>query len=105
MITRITFLVIALVLVVAAVWAYGHDQKLDRNAALVNLGDPNETVRELMGEPSQEGDCGSVTLAPSSCTTEYVYRYYYSIFRPKYEVVWFDHGGKVIGEQHVQRPF
>jgi hypothetical protein len=105
MITRMTFLVIALGLVVAAIWAYHHDQKLDRNAALVNLGDPNETVRELMGEPSQDGDCGSVTLAPRSCTTEYVYRYYYSIFHPKYEVVWFDHSGKVIGEQHVQQPF
>ncbi len=105
MIARIVFLAISLLLIAAAVWAYHHDQKLDRDAALVNLGDPNENVRELLGEPSQEGACGAVTLAPRSCATEYVYRYYYSIFRPQYEVVWFDHAGKVIGEQHVQRPF
>jgi hypothetical protein len=105
MLTRIVFLFIALALVVAGVWAYHHDQMLDRNAALVNLGDPNETVRELLGEPSGAGDCGLLTMAPQSCATEYVYRYYYSIFRPQYEVVWFDHAGKVIGEQHVERSF
>lgn len=105
MITRIIFLCIALLLAGAAVWAYHHDQKLDRDSALVNVGDPNETVRELMGEPSRDGDCGSLTVAPQACTDEYVYRYYYSIFRPKYQVVWFDHSGKVIGEQHVERPF
>ena len=105
MITRIVFIAIALLLVGAGVWAYHHDEKLDRNAALVSVGDPNEMVRELMGDPSRQGDCGMVTLAPQSCATEYVYRYYYSIFRPQYEVVWFDHAGKVIGEQHVQRPF
>ena len=105
MVTRVTFIAIALLLVGAGVWAYHHDEKLDRNGALVSVGDPNETVRELMGDPSRQGDCGMVTLAPQSCATEYVYRYYYSIFRPQYEVVWFDHAGKVIGEQHVQRPF
>jgi hypothetical protein len=105
MIARIVFISIALLLIAAAVWAYHHDQRLDRNAALINLGDPNETVREVMGEPSREGDCGSVTLAPKSCADEYVYRHYYSIFRPQYEVVWFDRSGKVIGEQHVERPF
>ena len=105
MIARIVFLLIALVLIGGGVWAYHHDQKLDRDAALINLGDPNEAVRELMGEPSREGECGSAHLAPQSCADEYVYRYYYSIFRPQYELVWFDHAGKVIGEQHVQRPF
>jgi hypothetical protein len=34
-----------------------------------------------------------------------VYRYWYSIFPPQYEVVWFDKSGKVLGEQHVQSPF
>lgn len=105
MIARIVFISIALVLIGTAVWAYHHDQKLDRDAALVNLGDPNEAVRELMGEPWREGECGSLTVAPKACEDEYVYRYYYSIFRPKYELVWFDHSGKVIGEQHVERPF
>src|ERR1700757_5313517 len=100
MITRSIFLVIALVLVGTAIWAYHHDQRLDRNATLVNPGDPNETVREVMGDPSREGDCGSLTAAPQACADEYVYRYYYSIFRPKYQVIWFDHSGKVIGEQH-----
>ncbi len=104
MITRLIFLFIAFLLIGAAVWAYHHDQKLDRDAALVNIGDPNETVREVMGEPSREGSCGSLTVAPESCTDEYVYHYYYSIFRPTYQVVWFDHSGKVIGEQHVQHP-
>jgi len=105
MITRLFFASIALVLVGAALWAYHHDQMLDRNAALVNLGDPNEAVREVMGEPSREGECGSLTVAPKACAEEYVYSYYYSVFRPKYELVWFDHSGKVIGEQHVERPF
>ncbi len=105
MITRLFFGLIALVLIATAVWAYHPDQKLDRDAALVNVGDPNETVREVMGEPSRDGDCGSLTVAPKACADEYVYRYYYSIFRPKYELVWFDHAGKVIGEQHFERPF
>ncbi len=105
MIVRLVFGSIALLLVAAGMWAYHHDQKLDHDAALVNLGDPNETVRELMGDPTREGECGSLTVAPKACADEYVYRYYYSIFRPKYQVVWFDHSGKVIGEQHVERPF
>jgi len=105
MITRSIFLFVALALIAAAMWAYHHDQKLDRDAAMINLGDPNETVRELMGDPTREGECGSLTVAPRACTDEYVYRYYYSMFRPKYEVVWFDHSGKVIGEQQVERPF
>jgi hypothetical protein len=102
--TRIFFFAVALVLVVAGVWAYHHDQELRRNVMQVNLGDPNEMVRELLGEPSSEGPCGSLTAVPTGCTDEYVYRYYYSIFNPQYEVVWFDNAGKVLGEQHVQRP-
>ncbi len=105
MLTRITFSVIVLLLIAGGVWAYQHDQNLARSAQMVTLGDPNETVREVMGEPSHEGECGSVALAPSSCADEYVYRYYFSVFRPEYQVVWFDHAGKVIGEQHVERPF
>jgi hypothetical protein len=105
MITRFIFLFIALLLAGTVVWAYQHDQKLDHDAALINIGDPNETVREVMGEPTSEGECGSVGVAPQACADEYVYRYYYSIFRPKYQVIWFDHSGKVIGEQHVARPF
>lgn len=105
MITRLFFLSIALLLAGAAAWAYHHDQKLDHDAIMVNLGDPNETVRELLGEPSREGACGSVSVAPAACADEYVYRYYYSIFRPQYQVIWFDHAGKVIGQQHVERLF
>jgi hypothetical protein len=105
MTTRLVFLAFTLAIVVAFVWAYHHDQKLEQNTAMVNLGDPNEAVRELLGNPSSEGSCGSRTVAPSACTDEYVYKYYYSIFQPKYEVVWFNAEGKVIGEQHVQRPF
>ena len=101
--TRIFFFAIALCLVVAGVWAYHHDQELRENAMQVNLGDPNEIVRELLGDPSSEGPCGSLTPVPTGCTDEYVYRYWYSIFQPKYEVIWFDHAGKVLGEQHVQR--
>ena len=105
MTTRLVFLAIALAIIGAFVWAYHHDQKLEQNAAMVNLGDPNEAVRELLGNPTSEGSCGSLTVAPSVCTDEYVYKYYYSIFQPKYEVVWFNSEGKVVGEQHVQRPF
>jgi hypothetical protein len=53
---------------------------------------------------SSEGPCGSLTAVPNGCADEYVYKYYYSIFNPQYEVVWFDSSGKVLGEQHVQRP-
>ena len=102
--TRIFFFAIALALIVAGVWAYHHDQELRRNVMQVNLGDPNEMVRDLLGEPSSQGPCGSLTAVPTGCTDEYVYRYYYSIFNPQYEVVWFDSAGKVLGEQHVQRP-
>jgi hypothetical protein len=105
MTTRIVFLAIAIAIAGAVVWAYHHDAALRANAMLVNLGDPNETVRELLGDPSSEGPCGSLTVAPAACTDEYVYKYYYSVFQPQYEVVWFDSAGKVLGEQHVQHPF
>ncbi len=105
MTTRIVFLVIALAIVVGLVWAYHHDEGLRKNAMLVNLGDPNETVRELLGNPTSEGPCGSLTVAPSACTDEYVYKYYYSVFQPQYEVVWFDSAGKVLGEQHVRHSY
>lgn len=105
MVTRMVFIGIALAIVAGFVWAYHHDQKLQQNVAMLNPGDPNEAVRELLGEPSSEGSCGSVSPAPSSCTDEYVYKYYYTIFQPQYEVVWFNAEGKVIGGQHVRRPF
>ena len=104
MATRIAFFIVGLFLTAAGVWAYQHDQALQQKAAMVNIGDPNETVRELLGDPSSEGECGAMSPAPSGCASEYVYRYYFSIFRPQYQVVWFDHAGKVIGEQHLQRP-
>jgi hypothetical protein len=104
MITRIVFLCIVVIIVGMGVWAYHHDQRLERDAELVNLGDPNEAVRELMGDPTRDGECGSLTVAPKACADEYVYRFYFSIFRPQYQVVWFDRAGKVIGEQHVQHP-
>jgi hypothetical protein len=103
--TRIVFVAIALGLVMAGVWAYHRDDTLRRNSAQVTIGDPNEVVRELLGDPSSEGPCGSLAAAPKACTNEYVYKYYYSIFQPQYEVVWFDHAGKALGEQHVQSPF
>jgi hypothetical protein len=102
--TRIFFFVIALCLVTVGVWAYHHDEELHKNSMQLNLGDPNEVVRELLGDPSSEGPCGSLTAVPKSCVDEYVYRYYYSIFNPQYEVVWFDRAGKMLGQQHVQRP-
>jgi hypothetical protein len=102
---RIVFFVIALGIVGAFVWAYHHDEELRKNALLVNLGDPNEAVRELLGDPSSEGSCGKLSPAPVKCTDEYIYKYYYSVFQPQYEVVWFDSSGKVLGEQHVQRSF
>jgi hypothetical protein len=105
MTTRIVFLVIAFAIVAALVWAYHHDEELRKSAMLVNLGDPNETVRELLGNPTSEGPCGSLTVAPSACTDEYVYKYYYSVFQPQYEVVWFDSAGKVLGEQHVRHSY
>ena len=103
--TRIVFIAIALCLVCAGVWAFHHDDMLGKNAPQVTIGDPNEMVRELLGDPTREGPCGSLGAAPAACTDEYVYRYCYSIFQPQYEVIWFDHTGKVLGEQHVQSPF
>ena len=103
--TRIFFIAIALALVIAALWAYHHDDMLRKNSSQVALGDSNEMVRELLGNPSSDGTCGSLTPVPKACTNEYVYRYWYSIFQPQYEVVWFDGAGKVLGEQHVQSPF
>jgi len=105
MATRLVFITFALLIVAALAWAYHHDADLRKNAMLVNLGDPNEAVRELLGDPSSEGSCGKLTVAPAACTDEYIYKYYYSLFQPQYEVVWFDSAGKVLGEQHVQRPF
>jgi hypothetical protein len=105
MTTRIVFFAIALMIAGALFWAYHHDSQLQKNAMLVTLGDPNEAVRELLGDPSSEGSCGKLTVAPSKCTDEYIYKYYYSVFQPQYEVVWFDSAGKVLGEQHVQHPF
>ena len=105
MVTRIVFILIALGIVGGFVWAYRHDQKLQQNAAMVSPGDPNEAVRELLGEPSSDGPCGTLTVAPSACTNEYVYKYYYTVFQPQYEVVWFNAEGKVIGGQHVKHPF
>ena len=101
---RIFFLAIALGLGAAGVWAYQHDESLRKNSAQINLGDPNEFVRELLGNPTSEGACGSLTPVPTGCSDEYVYKYWYSIFRPQYEVIWFDHSGRVLGEQHVQAP-
>ena len=103
MVTRIVFLCFALAIVGGFGWAYHHDVELGNRVAQVATGDPNEMVRELLGEPATEGSCGSLTAAPKACADEYVYKYYYSIFQPKYEVVWFNAEGKVIGEQHVQR--
>ena len=105
MVTRISFMVIALAVAGGFVWAYRHDAGLATHARQVEIGDPNEMVRESLGEPSSEGSCGSVSVAPSTCADEYVYRYYYTIFQPQYEVVWFNTEGKVVGRQHVQRAF
>jgi len=105
MATRIFFIAIALGLIIAAIWAYEHDQRLTKNLSQVTIGDPNEVVRELLGDPTSEGECGEMTLAPKECVNEYVYRYWYSIFQPQYLVVWFDHDGKVIGEQQIRSHF
>ena len=50
--TRIFFFAIALGIVAAGGWAYHHDEELRKNAMQVALGDPNEVVRELLGDPS-----------------------------------------------------
>ncbi len=102
--TRVFFLAVALGLVGTAVWAYHHDEELRKNSMQVSLGDPNEVVRDLLGDPGREEPCGTLTAVPTGCANEYVYRYYYSIFNPQYEVVWFDHAGKVLGLQHVKAP-
>ena len=101
---RIFFFLIAVGLVGAGLWAYHHDDELSKNAFQVTLGDPNEVVRQLLGDPTSEGPCGSLTPVPKGCTDEYIYRYWYSVFQPQYEVVWFDKSGKVLGEQHVKAP-
>ena len=103
--TRFVFVLIALAIVAGFAWAYHHDAELARRGPMVQIGDPNETVRELLGDPSSEGPCGTMTAAPSACVNEYVYKYYYSIFQPRYEVVWFNAEGRVLGEQHLQRLF
>jgi hypothetical protein len=105
MTTRLVFFAIALMIVGSLFWAYRHDEQLRQNVMLVNLGDPNETVRQLLGDPSSEGSCGKLSVAPAACADEYIYKYYYSVFQPQYEVVWFDNAGKVLGEQHVQHSF
>ena len=103
--TRIVFFLIAVAIVGGFACAYHHDVELGKKIFQVEIGDPNEAVRDLLGEPSSEGSCGRMTVAPSACMNEYVYKYYYSIFQPQYEVVWFNAEGKVIGVQHVQRPY
>jgi hypothetical protein len=105
MTTRIIFLILAIAIIGGFVWAYHHDAELGKRIREVEIGDPNEAVRELLGEPSSEGSCGAMTVAPKACADEYVYKYYYSVFQPQYEVVWFTAEGKVIGVQHVQRPY
>ena len=105
MVTRIVFVVIAAAIAGGFAWAYHHDAELSKHAQQIEPGDPNEAVRELLGEPSSEGSCGAVSPAPSACTNEYVYKYYYTVFQPQYEVVWFNAEGKVIGGQHVSRAF
>jgi hypothetical protein len=99
------FLFLALAIAGGFAWAYRHDAVLATQARKIEIGDPNETVRELLGGPSSEGSCGRLLVAPSNCADEYVYRYYYTIFQPQYEVVWFNAQGKVIGRQHLKRPF
>ena|SRR5215471_5830155 len=105
MAARIFFLIIALGLVVAGIWAYQHDSRLRTDASAVNLGDSTEVVRAALGDPSSEESCGTLTLAPKDCSSEFVYRYWYSVFQPQYEVIWFDGSGKVLGEQHVRSRF
>jgi hypothetical protein len=102
--TRIFFLAIALCIIMACAWAYHHDENLRKNSMQVNQGDPNELVRQLLGDPGSEGPCGSLTAAPKECSDEYVYRYWFSVFHAQYEVVWFDRAGKVLGAQHVEAP-
>ena len=67
MITRVVFLCMALALVCAGIWAYHHDQKLRENVFQVTIGDPNEIVRQMLGDPTREGSCGSLTAVPTGC--------------------------------------
>ncbi|MGA2370498.1 MAG: hypothetical protein ACLPPV_20095 [Candidatus Korobacteraceae bacterium] len=103
--TRIVFIVVALGLIIAAIWAYHHDEILRKNSAQVNVGDSNDVVSQLLGDPTTDGPCGSLTPIPTGCSREFVYRYWYSIFQPHYLVVWFDKSGNVLGEQHVRSSF
>jgi hypothetical protein len=105
MVTRVIFIVIAVGLVVAGLCAYYHDESLRKYAPQVNLGDSKEVVEQLMGNPSSVEECGALTPVPKSCSDEYVYHYWYSIFQPEYEVIWFDQTGKVLGEQRVRSSF
>ncbi len=105
MATRIVFIILALALVIAAIWAYEHDDKLRKNSGQVTIGDSNDVVRQLLGDPSREASCGTMTPVPAGCSEEYIYRYWYSIFQPEYLVVWFDQTGKVLGEQRVKSHF
>ena len=105
MAVRIFFIALVVALIVAGIWAYQHDQRLRTNSTQINLGDSDDVVRTLLGDPSSQGDCGSLTPVPKSCSSEFVYRYWYSVFQPKYEVIWFDHQGRVLGEQRVASQF
>jgi hypothetical protein len=105
MATRIVFIVIALGLAISAVWAYEHDDRLRKNSPQVTIGDSNDVVRELLGDPSREASCGTMTPVPAGCNEEYIYRFWYSIFQPEYLVIWFNQTGKVLGEQRVGSHF
>lgn len=102
--TRIVFVAIAVLVVGWLMWAYHHDKHLRETAPQVQLGDPEEVVRDLLGTPTNEGDCGTLTAVPNGCSREYVYRYAFSLFNPQYQVVWFDNTGRVIGETRVAAP-
>jgi hypothetical protein len=102
--TRIVFVLLASLVVGWLLWARHHDQTLRDGSPQVQIGDPNEVVRDLLGDPTSLGPCGTLTAVPRGCTQEYIYRYAFSLFRPEYEVVWFDNSGKVIGEQRVVAP-
>jgi hypothetical protein len=102
--TRIVFVVIALLAVGWLLWAYHHDRVLRDNAPQLQLGDPQEAVRDLLGTPTSEGDCGSLTAVPNGCSHEFVYRYAFSLFNAQYQVIWFDSTGKMLGETRVGAP-
>lgn len=101
---RIVFITVALLITGWLGWAYHHDNVLRANSPKVQLGDPDDAVRDLLGAPTSEGDCGALTAVPQGCTHEYVYRYAFTVFNPQYEVVWFDGSGKVLGESRVINP-